>query len=369
MALRIDIKGHITDLQAKLARAKSGIRNFASSVKSRLMGVASAFAAAFVVHRIVSGIRSLMNEMDDLGKKSKALGVGVETFQEMTFAAKIAGVSVQALSKGMGAMSSFMLMAANSGKTQLAILNKLGLEYEDLARMKPEEAFRRITKAIDGVASAQERVGISKQIFGRAGVDLLNVARGYDEAVDLIRSKGGIISEEDIQAAEKFNDAMATIWQTIKAGIGKSGLAQLLADFAQGVSDKGFIKTSNRLMYDLLSFGATSDTGEEEIRKRFGGTIKKTDVATAAKAEAEKNAAKTLKESFDEVTNSAKAGAKAASIKIDQFRRIGATSFGNGGMGDMSKADADQTRWLRIVAENTRNINRKTPEVNDGGKY
>jgi hypothetical protein len=367
MALRIDIKGHISDLRAKLARAKSGIRNFASSVKSKLAGVAGAFAAAFAFHRIVAGIRSLLNEMDEIGKKSKALGVGVETFQEMAFAAKIAGVSMQALSKGMGAMSSFMLMAANSGKTQLAILNKLGLEYEDLARMKPEEAFRRITKAIDGVASAQERVGISKQIFGRAGVDLLNVARGYEDAVKSIRAAGGIITEEDIQNAERFNDELALAAQKFKAGFAKSGFTQIIADLAEKFNKEGFFDFSRPVSEGVIA----SDKGTaKKIADLFGAPINKAGVQNKRKAEAEKNAAKTLKEAFDDVSTSAKAKAKDTAIKADQFRRIGATAFGNApGLSKTEARAIELNMWMRLVAESTQGINRKTPEVNQGGKF
>ena len=367
MALRIDIKGHINDLRAKLARAKSGIRNFASSVTARLGGVAAAFAGAFAVHRIISGIRSLINEMDEIGKKSKALGVGVETFQEMSFAAKIAGVSMQQLSKGMGAMASFMLMAANNGKTQLAILDKLGLKYDDLAKMKPEEAFRRITKAIDEVGSAQERVGISKQIFGRAGVDLLNVARGYESAVQSIRNAGGIITEEDIRNAERFNDELALAGQKFKAGVAKSGFTTLLADLADRFNKEGLFDFDKSLKRGVLT--PLADVADE-INEKFGKAITPEEVAAKRKSAAETKAAKTLKQAFDEVSTSAKSAQKADRLKVDQFRRIGATAFGNQMANTSVEARLmEMEMWMRLVAESTQGINRKTPEVNQGGKF
>lgn len=346
MALRIDIKGHITDLQAKLSEAKGRLSRFASSVKSRLMGIGGALAGAFAITRIISGLNRLKDEMDEIGKSAKAIGVSAETFQEMKFAAKLAGVEMSKLKMSMGALGAFMLQAANGGKIQSAVLKRLSLDYDALSKMKPEEQFKLITKALDGVSNATERVGLARSVFGRSGMDLLLVAREYEKSVQAIRAGGGIISNEEIAKAEELNDQIATMATRMKAVIANTGFFSGINDFLK----VGFVKSDHL------------------VREAYGKPITKAMVDAAKKGRQE--AGKDIKAIFDEgkKKNTAAKSVIADQVIADQFRRIGATSFGNQFSNQENKID-ELNKSMTIVAEATNSINRKTPEVNQGGKF
>jgi len=372
MPLRIDIKGHINDLKAKVGAARNSIKSFAGNVKAMLGGVATAFASAFAVRAIIGRIRSLANEMDQLGKSARAMGIGVEKWQEMTFAAKIAGVEVNQLTKAMGSMASFMLAAAKSGSTNDKVLKALGLSYKEISRLKPDELFKRITTAIDNMTSAQDRMATSKAIFGRSGIDILNMARGYDDAVDLIRSKGGIMSQEDIAAAERFNDELALTEKRGKAAASRSGIMQFLAD-AMGDVNKHPLKLAEDLMKTgghggkvmRELFGNQDARSAEEVKKRFGEGVSSEDRARAKKARDE--ASSVLRKALDDATNTGAGGGKDR-FRVDQLRRIGALPGANN---FAAKENVQDTlmRYLPMVLEAADAINRKTPEINEGGRY
>jgi hypothetical protein len=364
MALRIDIKGHISDFKSKLARARGALRNFASGITSTFASIGSTILAAFAFSRLIAGFKSLLSELDKIGKASKSMGLEPEKFQEMAFAAKLAGVEMKQLEKAMGAMASFMFLAASGGKAQERILKALGLTYDSLAKMKPDKQFQQITKAIDGMASATDRMGISKQVFGRAGVDILNMARSYDQAVEQIRSKGGIISKEDIESAEKFNDEWALIVKRVKAAVAETGLLQVAAQTAAEANKKGIVDALGKLLFNFQTFSIFDNMDvSDEIREKFGKPISQAIRESAMKGLEEAKLGKTLKDAFSEAGK-----ALADSVKVDQFRRIGAIARPGDAFGG-DKGAREIVRAIRPMISATENIDRKTPEINNGGKF
>lgn len=368
MALKIDIKGQVSDLKAKVGQARASLKSFAASAKANFLKVGAAIAGAFAITRIVSMARSLVDEMDQIGKASKGIGVTAETFQEMAFAAKLAGVPMEKLKLSMGALAAFMLQAANKGRIQTAVLKRLGLEYKALSQMKPEDQFKAITKSLDGVANATERVGLARSLFGRSGMDLLLVAREYDEAVKKIRSGGGIITAEDIKAAEKFNDQLALMEKRLKARATKSGLLAWLNDIAKTIGDKGLFDFSRPLSKGLLTGEGLGGTSEEAVAAAHGEKISKKMVEGAKKTLEEAKLGKDIADVFDAEKAGAGAGRKDR-FRVDELRRIGAAGLGPGGMGGPDPVTDAVAYWLPLVLSAAKDINRKTPEINDGGRY
>jgi len=103
MALKIDIKGNVSDLRAKLGQANGALSGFASKVKAKFVAVGAAIIAAFAFNKIKNSITGLIDEMDKIGKASDRIGITTKAYQEMSFAAELAGVTMERFTLAMSA--------------------------------------------------------------------------------------------------------------------------------------------------------------------------------------------------------------------------------------------------------------------------
>lgn len=394
MALKIDIKGQVSDLRAKIGQAASSVRRFGrlmrvvswraekrwqklgktinKSLKESFGGIgAKAFGAVggfLAIRQITSMARNLVDEMDRIGKASDRLGITAEAYQEMAFAAKLAGVSMERFTLAMSALGPFMLNAAKAGTRQAKVLEVLNLKYKDLAKLDPEAQFKAITKAIDGISNATERVGVSRLIFGRAGFEVLGMARNYETAVNKIRSAGGIISSEDIKAAEQFNDQLALMISRLKASSTKSGLLAWLNDIAKTISEEGLFDFSRPLSEGMLTGEGLGGSSEEAVAAAAGEKISKKMIDAARKTMEEGKLGESAAEAMAAGAEKVSGAVKKDQFRVDQLRRIGALPSAVTGGPRQPIVDVVE-HWLPLVLEAAREINRKTPDVNQGGRY
>ena len=372
MALRIDIKGHISDLKAKLGQARASVSKFGSMVGSKLVALASSFGATllgmFAFRSLITHARGLINHLDKIGKASAALGVSTKVYQEMAFAAQLAGSSMEKFKLAMSAMGPFMLNAAAGGRTQAAVLERLNLNYKELSQLKPEEQFRAITAELDKVANATERVGLARAVFGRAGLDVLNMARNLETARN--RLAGSIISEQDIAAAESFNDEMALLYKRFQALAVGSGAIRKLAEEMEYLNKQTkqyilhllFIKTGIPQALEKLNFLITP---EDQIIANENKGLTEKERKDRVKRREELKAAKDIKQVFDAMGGKGGGGDRE---RYDQFRRIGALGGFSGGGGQPTPVLSFLEQWGPLVRASVEDINRKTPDVDPGGR-
>jgi len=219
------------------------------------------------------------------------------------------------------------------------------------------------------------------------------MARNYDEAVRKIRESGGIISSEDIKAAEKYNDQMALLEKRIKAASTKSGLLSWLNDVAKTLGDKGLFDFNRgskpgdkgRGFLGTLLFGVPLEqlarqassggllTGEglggssaEQVAEAFGEKITKKMVDDARKTQEEKKVGKSIAEEL--AAGAEKMSGRKEEFRVDQLRRIGG-GLGPGGTSGPDPVTDAVAYWLPLVLSAAQDINRKTPPINDGGRY
>jgi len=192
MALKIDIKGNISDMRAKLSQAGASVRKFGrvvrvvawraekrfqklgktinQSLKNSFGGIGAkaigAVGGFFAIRQVTSMAKALVDEMDKIGKASDRLGITAEAYQEMAFAAQLAGVSMERFTLAMSALGPFMLNAAKAGTKQARVLDVLKLGYKDLAALNPEGQFKAITKFLAWLGITTKRLERSVNLVG-----------------------------------------------------------------------------------------------------------------------------------------------------------------------------------------------------------
>ena len=199
----------------------------------RLLGLAAATAAVGGLTLLTK--RSLEN-IDVIAKLSDRLGVSTEFLSAFGHAAKIAGSSQETFFKGIQYMLKNIGEANMGLKSYQDSFDVLGLNYERLEKMAPEEAFMKIAKALNAVQDKTTQVSAAMRIFGRSGSELLNLMAGdLDGVIDRAQKLGIAFSREMAARVEEANDAI-TRMKAGFAGVGNT-IAIAVAPYIEGIAD------------------------------------------------------------------------------------------------------------------------------------
>ena len=262
--LWINIKANTKGLDKGINKSKKSLGGF----KGALVGLGAAMAAGFaikVVKDFASAIGDAMGRIDEIAKFSKSIGVATESVQVFRHAAELTGVSVGEADKAFGKM------VKNVGESSMGIgtatdaFEELGLSAQDLSNMNADQMFGVIADSIMQVDNRAQQASLAYDIFGRAGMKLLNTmelgSEGMKEMREEMEGLGVLFSSEDAEGVERANDAMTTLGMTVDSIFQKIAidLAPAIEEFANKLtvfaSDDEFQKTTESIGAFLTMLG------------------------------------------------------------------------------------------------------------------
>jgi len=212
----------------------SGLVGRFGPLAAAITGVAGAAGLGLLVKNSFAAI-------DVLAKTSDKLGIGTEALAGLRHAADLSGVSAESLDNSLQRMTRGISEVAKEGKGPAKdALDELGLSADRLAALSPDQQFVAITAAMQGVANQSDKVRLAFDIFGRSGVDTLNIMQGgvgaltdtMQEAQDL----GLGVSREDAAAIEEANDAITRV-KSAFIGVANS-IAVTVAPLLKSIADR-----------------------------------------------------------------------------------------------------------------------------------
>lgn len=179
------------------------VGRYASMLASVGPGAAAAAAAVTLVTVSVRNVRDQMQKIDELLNTAENIGVAADQFQRMSAAAHLADIDARAFASGIETMMVGISKAAADPSGKIGKVFTLAeLDAKALKAMRPEEAFQKVTVALQGMANADDRLRSAKGIFGNP--DFLRIsAADFELANKNIQAMGGAI--DDVKA-EKFKE-------------------------------------------------------------------------------------------------------------------------------------------------------------------
>jgi hypothetical protein len=156
-----------------------------------------------------------LKSADDLGKAAQAIGMPVEEFSGMAYAAKLADVEIAQLEKGIVKLSRSLVDAGSkpTGEAAEAFKN-LGINVRDAEGklITGREALLRISDRFLAAEDGAAKTAIAYELFGKnaaAMIPFLNMGRGGIEKLEEEAQKLGLtLSKGTSDAAQEFNDNM-----------------------------------------------------------------------------------------------------------------------------------------------------------------
>ena len=214
---------------------------------SKLGGAAKNLLTSDFVGNIGSWIRDMADEAsaagDKIDKQSQALGMSRKAYQEWDYILSQSGASIDSLGVSMKTLNSAVL---SDSKDTREVFKSLGLSMEELNGLTQESQFERVVRAFQQLPAGAEKSALAVKLFGRNGQDLLPLLNSSADSIDEMRKNaqelGLIMSDEAVDAAVAYNDALDDMDRTFKAvkyAVGTEFLPVLTGAFKKVASYTG----------------------------------------------------------------------------------------------------------------------------------
>lgn len=226
---------------ARIQRSFASARKEINRSVSRMLSFGSAIAAIATPAVLGGLIKRSIEAADAIGKTADATGLSTDAFQELRFAADLAGVGQEKFAVGMRMFAKNLGDARRGTGALSEALRRLDPALLDAVRSAPdtETALRMVLERMQSMPDAASKAGLAAAAFGESGVAMVNMLKdgtaGLDAARRQARELGVVMDEQLVRQAEAAQDrlsALATVLST-SVTINVAKLAPMIADLAE----------------------------------------------------------------------------------------------------------------------------------------
>lgn len=207
----------------------------------------SAVAAGAAAGIIGLGIKAAQSA-DDINTLAKQTGLSTDEIQKFKYASELIDVPLETLTSSMAKLTKNMGNAKDGTGAVAEAFETLGVKIKDDVTgelRNNQEVFDEIITKLGQVENATERDALSMQIFGKSAQDLNPLILGGADALTKLGQEaeeaGLILSEDTLNSANEFNDAMDTLKAKTSGRFAEIGaeiatmLTPLLEDLAETI--------------------------------------------------------------------------------------------------------------------------------------
>jgi hypothetical protein len=163
-------------------------------------GVATATVALTAASVAVAAVaRSSFEFADAIGKVSTRTGIATDTVQAFQIAAVESGSSVEIANKSLEKFTRSVGDAQRGLKTQADIFRDLGVSIEDAnGNTKTMDVLlREVSDGMAGLKSQSEKATVAANLFGRAGIQIVDVLDNGGAAFDAYIARAEQLGQRD----------------------------------------------------------------------------------------------------------------------------------------------------------------------------
>lgn len=244
-----NLAGHQRRLAAEMAKLKeqkvayaalqASAERFKASTVSAFKGIAvAAGAATAAVSGYYATAMGLANNVMEKAAQARLagarLGIGVEAYQELGYAAKMTGMDTETFDKSLKFMVVNLAKAKAGTGPAAKALQQMGLSAEKLSSMAPDQAIMRLADYMNKMEDPAARARLAVSLFGRDGLKMLPFLKqgqaGLQNLREEARRLGLVLSEETVkQAGEygKMKKRFGAVWEGTKLTVGSALLPAL----------------------------------------------------------------------------------------------------------------------------------------------
>ncbi len=218
------VNGSVATFQKKITSASintsSAWRQTGDALKSLGTRVALVGGSIFALAKTSSAYG------DEVNDTANMLGMSTDALQSYRYIGRLAGVEVEEMDKALEKMTVNLGKSESGTGTAKKALNALGITAEKLKAAGPDKSLMVIADAFAKVKDPSVKASIAVDLFGRAGVGMVNVlsegSAGLEKMQERAKALGIVLDADGIKTAADFDDA----WQEVSMTLG--GLKNIL---------------------------------------------------------------------------------------------------------------------------------------------
>jgi hypothetical protein len=219
---RVKLEGQMTWDNSRLKRGLTESESIIRAGAGRITGILGAVGVGVGVAGLVSGLKTVAEQFDRIGKLSTRFGIGVEGLQRLGHAAELSGANIEQVAKAMN-----VLVQRSREANMVEEFAKLGIEVERFKRLNPEQMFMEFADAIANMSDKNEATAISLRLIGEEAAELMPLLNSGSEGIAGMTKGMKVLSDEGVRDIERFNDAITKL-KTNLAGLGAEQLEGLI---------------------------------------------------------------------------------------------------------------------------------------------
>lgn len=194
--------------QSELKKSQGALGSFNNFIKDWKTQLTAAGTALFAI------AKSTANFGEEALKGAQKAGQTVETFTALSYAAKLADIDQQQLIVSLKSLSQNMVEAARQTGDGEAVFRRLGVSALTASgQLRPtEQVLLDLAEVFANSADGAGKTEVAVKLFGKAGMDLIPFLNQGKAGISALMSEasrlGVVLSKEDAEAANAFNDAI-----------------------------------------------------------------------------------------------------------------------------------------------------------------
>jgi hypothetical protein len=213
------IKANIEDYNKKIGDAERNFKRSFGNIQKQLETTSRQFMmlGGVITAAFVGATLKFADTADKLVEMSQRTGIGVEALQELGFAAKLSGSSLEGLETSVKRMQ---VAISNSSPA----FKDLGISLAELRTLSPDQQLKKVLTAIAAIPDPTKRAAAAIDIFGKSGTDLLPMleggAAGLQKMIDRAHELGLVFSPDTVKAAADLKDSFDALGMQFQALLG-----------------------------------------------------------------------------------------------------------------------------------------------------
>lgn len=218
------------DNTASIDGMQQGLAQLASSAVDVFQGL----AVLDLAKQFVEGVRSMIEEMDQLGKSAQVAGMSVEKLQELQYSLKLgAGLDSGEATAALTRFGDKLADVTNKTSDAARVMREMGITVNDDVDTALSKIAETFANAPDGI----NKTAIATELFGRnlavKMIPFLNGgAQGIADMKNELNDLGGVMSGDMAKNAAQFDDNLTKLAQHSKA-LGVAITADLLPSLVE----------------------------------------------------------------------------------------------------------------------------------------
>ena len=202
-------------------------------------------AAGLSLAGVTALAHGAMNLADEVSDLSKGFGISIAKTLQFKDALTQAGGKGEQAAKVLGTLFSKIEEAQGGNESAIATFEQIGLSFEELRGMNPEEALNKVVDGLKEVTSQYERVKLIKELLGKGGLGV-----SLDDLAERMN-----MTTNEFKQAEKAMQSLGDLSDSLKATLEnlKIAFAEMVAPF---VGDGKFVINVNQFKAAMVAITA-----------------------------------------------------------------------------------------------------------------